>query len=406
MSPPLQSQSPTGQDQSQPGQSGSQGPTTASAPDGGFFRIEARCPDTMARAGVIKTGHGEIPTPTFMPVGTRGPVKAVGPDDLRAAGAKITLANTYHLSLRPGLEVIEALGGLHKMIGWDGPIITDSGGFQVFSLSDLAKIDPEGVSFRSTYDGSPHRLTPARAVELQEGFGSDILMCLDECVKWPSDRGTVERSLELTMDWARKSKAAWSGKGALFGIVQGGFYPDLRLRAAQAVRELDLPGQAVGGLALGEPLEERLLAIETARPGLDPLKPMYLMGLGTPRDLLEGVRRGADLFDCVMPTRNARNGQLFTSTGKINILNARHKSDPAPLDESCRCPACRNFSRGYLRHLHQNREPLFLRLASVHNLTYYLDLLAGARNALMEGRFACYYKEFADRLATEGLEST
>lgn len=365
---------------------------------GGYFRIEASCPSSKARAGVINTAHGAIPTPMFMPVGTRGSVKAVGPDDLRAMGAKIVLANTYHLALRPGLEIIQGLGGLHKMIGWDGPVITDSGGYQVFSLATLTKIDQTGVRLKSTYDGSEISLTPELAVELQEGFGSDILMCLDECLPWPSERSRVEKSLALTMSWAERCKTAWTGRGALFGIVQGGFFQDLRVKAAEAVKALDLPGQAVGGLALGEPLEERLMAIEASRSGLDPMKPMYLMGLGKPRDLMEGVRLGADLFDCVMPTRNARNGQLFTRAGVINILNARYKADPAPLDENCGCLACQTFSRGYLRHLHQNREPLFLRLASVHNLTYYLDLMRGARKALLEGRFMCYYKEFMGQI--------
>jgi queuine tRNA-ribosyltransferase len=333
----------------------------------------------------------------FMPVGTRGSVKAVGPDDLLAVGAAIVLANTYHLALRPGPETISALGGLHRLMGWAGPIITDSGGYQVFSLSGLTRLGPEGARLRSCYDGSPLFLTPELAVELQEGFGSDILMCLDECVPYPADLQRAESSLELTLHWAERSKAAWSGRGALFGIVQGGFHPHLRRRAAEAVRQLDLPGQAVGGLALGEPLEERLAAIETAAGALDPDKPLYLMGLGTPRDLMEGVLRGADLFDCVIPTRNARNGQLFTSAGRLNILNARFKGDPAPPDESCLCPTCRRFSRGYLRHLHQNHEPLYLRLATVHNLAYYLGLMRGARKALMEGRFMCYYKEFMDQ---------
>ncbi|MDR1546504.1 MAG: tRNA guanosine(34) transglycosylase Tgt [Deltaproteobacteria bacterium] len=359
-----------------------------------FFAILAADPVHPARAGLIRTARGSVPTPTFMPVGTRGSVKAVGPDDLKAAGASLVLANTYHLMLRPGPELIASLGGLGAFMGWPGPTLTDSGGYQIFSLSALRKLSPEGVLFRSTYDGAKVLLTPERAVEIQQTFGVDVMMCLDECTPYPADRRQVEESMRLTLDWARRCRRAWTGPGALFGISQGGFLPELRRRSAEETTALDFPGQAVGGLALGEPLEERLAAIEAAREGLDPRKPMYLMGLGTPVDLMEGVKRGADLFDCVMPTRNARNGQLFTRFGKINILNARYKSDPAPVDERCGCLTCRRFSRAYLRHLHQNREPLFLRLASLHNLTYYLELLAGARDALLKGTFAWYYAEF------------
>jgi queuine tRNA-ribosyltransferase len=340
----------------------------------------------------------------FMPVGTRACVKAVGPDDLAAMGARIVLANTYHLAMRPGEELIASLGGLHRFMGWPGPLITDSGGFQIFSLSNLASISEEGVMFRSSYDGAKVFLTPERAVDIQRTLGVDLMMCLDECTAWPATEAEAERSLRLTEAWARRCLAAWRGPGALFGIVQGGFHPALRRRAAEAVASMGFAGQAVGGLALGEPMAERLEAVEAAAGGLDRSRPMYLMGLGTPLDLMEGIRRGADLFDCVMPTRNARNGQLFTRHGRVNILNARHKADPAPVDEQCRCPACRNFSRAYLRHLHLNREPLFLRLASVHNLTYYLDLVAGARKALMEGTFMCYYNGFMDLARPDGRE--
>jgi queuine tRNA-ribosyltransferase len=330
-----------------------------------------------------------------MPVGTRGSVKAVGPDDLEKLGAKIVLANTYHLLLRPGPDLISSLGGLHTFMGWPGPIITDSGGYQVFSLSPLRKLKPEGVTFRSTYDGSQFFLSPEKAVEVQTTFGVDILMCLDECTPYPASREETEKSMNLTFQWAQRCRSVWSDQGgALFGISQGGFYPDLRKKSAEDIASLNFPGQAVGGLALGEPLEVTYQAIEAARTGLDINKPMYLMGMGTPKDLIEGIKRGADMFDCVMPTRNARNGQLFTRHGKINILNSRYKDDRLPLDLKCSCYTCQNFSRAYLRHLHINREPLFLRLASIHNLHYYLDLVRGARQSLLNGKFSCYYKEF------------
>ncbi|MDR3204114.1 MAG: tRNA guanosine(34) transglycosylase Tgt [Deltaproteobacteria bacterium] len=373
-----------------------------------FFHIEASDSSSLARAGLINTYRGAIQTPTFMPVGTKGSVKAAGPDDLRSIGAQIILANAYHLNQRPGEEVISSLGGLSAFMGWSGPIITDSGGYQVFSLKDLRKITEEGVCFRSTYDGAQVFLSPEKSISIQEKLGVDILMCLDECTTYPATRLEVERALNLTFNWAKRSLKAWSGQGALFGICQGGFYPDLRQRSAEQIASIDFPGQAIGGLALGEEFEVRLEAIEIARQALDPLKPIYLMGLGTPRDLIEAVRLGADLFDCVLPTRNARNGQLFTRFGRLNILNSRHKLDPNPVDENCQCLCCRGFSRAYLRHLHQNREPLYLRLATIHNLSYYLSLLSGARKSLIEGTFPCYYKQFFEFLcqgAQEGYDA-
>ncbi|MDR0621549.1 MAG: tRNA guanosine(34) transglycosylase Tgt [Deltaproteobacteria bacterium] len=363
-----------------------------------FFSIESSDPTCQARAGLISTAHGDVPTPIFMPVGTRGTIKAVAPDDLEKIGAKIVLANTYHLSLRPGPDLISRFGGLHAFMAWPGPILTDSGGYQVFSLAGLRKITPEGVTFRSTYDGAKVFMSPESAVGAQLAFGVDILMCLDECTPYPASREEAEKSMNLTLRWAKRCRLAWEAHGqpagALFGISQGGFYPDLRKKSAEDIAALDLPGQAVGGLALGEPSEMTLEAIETARTGLSPHKPMYLMGMGTPRDIIEGIKRGADMFDCVIPTRNARNGQLFTRRGKINILNARHKDDQNPLDDLCSCYCCRNFSRAYLRHLHQNKEPLFLRLASLHNLHYYLELVRGARESLLKNQFSWYYKEF------------
>ena len=365
------------------------------------FTIEAQDPRFPARAGTITTGHGLIPTPIFMPVGTRGTVKAVAPDDLVALGAKIVLSNTYHLMLRPGEELVARLGGLHQFMGWPGPILTDSGGFQVFSLSKLRKMTEEGVTFQSPYDGARAFFSPERSLEVQTALGVDIMMCLDECTGYPATREEAEKSMALTHRWARRCRRTWSGSStdqALFGISQGGFYPDLRRRSAEEIAGLDFPGQAVGGLALGEPLEDRLAAIEAAREGLDPAKPMYLMGVGTPIDIIEGIKRGADMFDCVLPTRNARNGQFFTRLGRLVIRNAAYREDGRPPDENCGCYTCRTFSRAYLRHLFQNGEPLAMRLASVHNLQYYLDLVGGAREALLNGAFSGYYKEFYESL--------
>jgi queuine tRNA-ribosyltransferase len=343
-----------------------------------------------------------------MAVGTRGSVKAVGPDDLTRAGSRIVLANTYHLYLRPGLEVIQLFGGLHKFMGWPGPILTDSGGYQVFSLSAIREISEAGVMFRSPYDGSKTFFTPELVVEAQTALGVDIMMSLDECPPYPSSLAAIEKSLDLTMNWAARGRATWNPRQgqALFGIVQGGFYPATRAQAAQRIAALNFPGHALGGLALGEPLAERLDAIEIARAELPPEKPLYLMGLGTPEDLVEGIKRGADLFDCVLPTRNARNGQLFTRRGRLNILNARHRTDSRPLDPDCQCQTCQTFSRAYLRHLCQNREPLFLRLATIHNLSYYLELTKTAREAILRGAFAEFAKNFyALRAAGESEDS-
>ncbi|MDR3038100.1 MAG: tRNA guanosine(34) transglycosylase Tgt [Candidatus Adiutrix sp.] len=361
------------------------------------FRIEARDSASPARAGLIATAHGDIPTPTFMPVGTRGTVKAVAPEDLLNIGAGIVLANTFHLMLRPGEDLVARLGGLHRFMGWPGPILTDSGGYQVFSLARLRRLTDEGAVFQSPYDGARVALSPERAVEVQTALGVDIMMCLDECTGYPATRAEAEKSMGLTHRWARRCREAWNQSEtdqALFGIVQGGFFPDLRRASAEAIAALDLPGQAVGGLALGEPPAERLAALEAAREALDENKPLYLMGIGAPVDIIEGIRRGADLFDCVLPTRNARNGQLFTRLGRLVIRNARFREDSRPADEACACPTCRAFSRAYLRHLFQNNEPLAMRLASVHNLQYYLDLTGGAREALLKGSFSEYYKEF------------
>ncbi|MDR2422920.1 MAG: tRNA guanosine(34) transglycosylase Tgt, partial [Deltaproteobacteria bacterium] len=369
-----------------------------------FFRVEKEDPRGPARAGLLKTPHGLVPTPAFMAVGTRASVKAMAPDDLLAVGSKIILANAYHLYLRPGLEVVRRFGGLGKFMGWDGPTLTDSGGYQVFSLAALRKLTPEGATFKSPYDGSETFFSPEISIEAQTALGADVIMCLDECPPYPATFESAEKSLELTLDWAARCRKAWdpaTGQ-ALFGIVQGGFHPELRIRAARAIRELNFPGHAIGGLALGEPFADRLLAIEAARAELPPDKPLYLMGLGAPEDLIAGIQRGADLFDCVLPTRNARNGQLFTRQGRLNVLNAKHKDDPRPPDPECRCLTCRTFSLAYLRHLLRNREPLFSRLATIHNLTYYQDLVAGARGALLAGTFGQFVQKFeSERAAGE-----
>ena len=365
------------------------------------FVVEAKDDQTLARAGTVTTAHGVIPTPIFMPVGTRGTVKAVAPDDLERLGARIILGNTYHLMLRPGEELVAQMGGLHRFMGWPGPILTDSGGFQVFSLSKLRKMTEEGVSFQSTYDGRRVFLSPERSIEVQAALGVDIMMCLDECTGYPATRQEAEKSMELTHRWARRCREAWSrqeGDRVLFGISQGSFYPDLRRRSAAEIAELDFPGQAVGGLALGEPFEDRLAALEAAREAIDEKKPMYLMGVGLPVDIIEGIKRGADMFDCVIPTRNGRNGQFFTRLGRLVIRNARYRDDPRPVDERCGCYTCRTFSRAYLRHLFQNSEPLAMRLSALHNLQYYLDLVRGAREALLNGAFSGYYTEFYENL--------
>lgn len=374
------------------------------------FKIEATDPGSRARAGTITTAHGDIPTPIFMPVGTRGTVKGVGPDDLAALGAKIVLCNTYHLMLRPGEGLVARLGGLHKFMAWPGPILTDSGGFQVFSLSKLRQMTEEGVTFQSPYDGSRAFLSPERSVAVQTALGVDIMMCLDECTAYPATREEAGRSMAITARWAARCRQEWrrtgTGRQALFGISQGGFFPDLRRQSAADIAGLGFPGQAIGGLALGEPFEETMAAIEAAKEAIPEGKPTYLMGMGTPRDIVEGVKRGADMFDCVLPTRNGRNGQLFTRLGRLSIKNARYREDGRPIDGLCQCYTCRNFSRAYLRHLYQNGEPLAVRLMSLHNLHYYLDLVGGLRKALLNGTFSGYYTEFYEMLrqgAEEGL---
>jgi queuine tRNA-ribosyltransferase len=362
------------------------------------YRVLARDPDTRARAGVLTTLHGDIPTPCFMPVGTQGTVKAVGPDDLKEVGASMILANTYHLLIRPGPDIVKRLGGLHGFMSWNGPILTDSGGYQVFSLASLRKIGQEGVVFKSHLDGTEISLTPEKAIAVQETLGPDIMMAFDECTPYPSRRRETAASAELTLNWAHRCLEAQNPdhSPALFGIIQGGMYPDLRRRSAEDVSALDFPGLAIGGLAVGEEPEVRLDMIDAAAEVIPSEKPLYLMGLGAPVDLVEGVARGADMFDCVMPTRNARNGQLFTTSGRLVIKNARYKDDPRPVEEGCGCYTCRTFSRGYLRHLFIARELLAYRLNSIHNLYYYLALLGKAREALLSGKFTQFYADFYD----------
>jgi queuine tRNA-ribosyltransferase len=368
------------------------------------FEVLRRDAGSRARTGRIVTARGTVQTPAFMPVATVGAVKGITPQELRRLGAEIVLANAYHLSLRPGVEVIRELGGLAKFMAWDGPVLTDSGGFQVFSLAELVHLDEEGVRIRSHLDGSIQDLTPARVVEIEEALGVDILMPLDDCAPYPSDLRRVEESVSRTAHWLARSRAAWKGGGALFGIVQGGVFENLRARSAELAVDLDLPGYAVGGLSVGEP---RALFYEVAGATADHLpagRPRYLMGAGTPEDLVRLVSMGYDLFDCVLPTRNARNGTLFTSSGRLNIRNARFARDPAPVDPSCACPVCCRFSRAYLRHLAVAGEILSPMLNTIHNLAFYLRLLGDMRRALEQGRFPEYTSRILVDLSSEGQE--
>jgi queuine tRNA-ribosyltransferase len=362
--------------------------------------------DGAARAGRLATPHGAVETPAFMPVATQGTVKSLSPADLRAAGAQIVLANTYHLFLRPGHELVSEMGGLHRFMAWDGPILTDSGGFQVFSLSKLRRLGEDGVEFRSHIDGSLRLLTPESCVEIQHALGGDILHPLDECLPHAVSLADTERSLALTLRWLGRSVAAHAaaGKGrALFGIVQGGGYEVLRRRAVEATCAYDLPGYAIGGLAVGE-TKSLLYDITELVAGLLPAgRPRYLMGVGKPQDLVEAVARGVDLFDCVLPTRNARNGQAFTADGPLTITHARFTRDAAPLDSECPCEACGRFSRAYLRHLFLARELLAYRLLSLHNLTFFLGLMAAMRHAVSDGTFEPFRSRFLGRYGVESV---
>ena len=346
--------------------------------------------DGAARAGVLHTAHGEVPTPVFMPVGTAGTVKAMTADAVRTTGARMVLGNTYHLMLRPGAERIARLGGLHRFMDWHGPILTDSGGFQVMSLSGLRKMDADGVTFQSHVDGSRHRLTPERSVEIQHLLGADVTMCFDECTPFPAAHEQAATSMRLSMRWAARSREAFvprPGHG-LFGIVQGSVFPDLRAESVAALTGIGFEGYAVGGLAVGEGQEAMFTTLECTTPLLPTDKPRYLMGVGTPSDLIGAVRRGIDMFDCVMPTRSGRTGRAYTRGGVINIRNARHAEDDRPLDPACACPACRGHSRAYLHHLFKANEMLGPMLLTWHNIQYYQDLMAELRAGILAGDLA------------------
>ena len=370
------------------------------------FELLAR--DGKARRGRIATGHGTVETPAFMPVGTAGTVKAMPPDMVRAAGAEIVLGNTYHLMLRPGAERVARLGGLHKFMNWPGPILTDSGGYQVMSLASLRKLGENGVAFQSHIDGQKHLLTPERAIEIQHLLDSTITMCLDECTPFPATAEEARLSMELSMRWALRCRQAFKERPGygLFGIVQGGVHRELRAASAEALKGIGFDGYAIGGLAVGEGTETMLATIEATEPHLPAARPRYLMGVGRPDEIVESVRRGIDMFDCVMPTRSGRTAKAFTRTGELNLRNARHAEDPAPIDPRCGCPACDGFSRAYLHHLIKAKEMLGPMLLTWHNVRYYQDLMADLRQAIAEHRLDAFAAEFyAARPATQEDET-
>ncbi len=360
----------------------------------GFSVLHASS-DSAARSGRLLTRRGAVETPVFMPVGTLGSVKAAGQDELEELGARIILANTYHLYLRPGHEIIRDLGGLHRFMSWGGAILTDSGGFQVYSLAALSSVTDEGVLFRSHLDGSKHFLGPVEVMEIQEALDSDIAMVLDECTPYPAERARVKEAVRRTTLWAERCRELGAGPGrALFGIVQGGMYEDLREESAAALAGLDFDGYAVGGLSVGEDKETRARVLARTVPFLPEDRPVYLMGVGSPEDIVEAVRLGVDMFDCVMPTRNARNGTLFTARGRMSIKNARYARDDRPVDEECGCPVCSRYSRAYLRHLFTAREILAYRLNTVHNLYYYAGLMESIRAAVREDSMESFRERF------------
>ncbi|MEP7246456.1 MAG: tRNA guanosine(34) transglycosylase Tgt [Gammaproteobacteria bacterium] len=365
--------------------------------------FEVLATDGAARLGRLATTHGVIETPVFMPVGTYGTVKAMTPEELEGLGAQIVLGNTFHLMLRPGADIVDAHKGLHGFMHWQRPILTDSGGFQVFSLRSLRKITEEGVRFRSPIDGSEVRLTPEDSMDVQLKLRSDIAMALDDCTPYPATEAEARASMERSMRWAARSHAHYhrSGEppGGLFGIVQGGMHPSLRLASLEELMRLDWPGLAVGGLAVGEPEEERLRVLETVVPQMPADRPRYLMGVGKPEDIVAAVLRGIDMFDCVIPTRHARNGHLFTSAGVINIRNSAHHADLGPLDPECACYTCRNYSRSYLRHLDRCNEILGLRLNTLHNLHFYLGLMRTLRAAIAAGQLETFARDYLARRA-------
>lgn len=360
------------------------------------YELIKKDPKTRARRGRLHTPHGTIETPVFMPVGTAATVKAMRPEDVKDLGAEIILSNTYHLYLRPGHDIVREAGGLHKFMNWDRPILTDSGGFQVFSLGAIRKITEEGVKFRSHIDGSPHMLTPEKSIEIQQALGSDIMMAFDECPPYPADRTYVKNSLERTTRWLKRCKEAHTEpeKQSLFGIMQGGMYKDLRYQSAMEIVDLDLPGYAIGGLSVGEPREIMYEVLDYCTDYLPQDKARYVMGVGTPDHLFEGVERGVDMFDCVLPTRLARNGGAMTSHGRISIKNKKFERDFTPLDHECDCYVCRNYSRAYLRHLFKANEILSSMLLSHHNLYFLVHTMQNIRKAIEEDRFSEYKREF------------
>ena len=370
------------------------------------FELLAR--DGPARRARLSFARGAVETPAFMPVGTYGTVKGVTPEELVACGAEMILANTFHLLLRPGPEVVRAHGGLHGLMNWRRPILTDSGGYQVFSLAAMRRLSEEGVRFRSPVDGAEVFLDPERAMQVQRALGSDIAMVFDECTPYPATEKSARASMELSLRWSERSQRAWNdapGDGALFGIIQGGLYESLRLASLEGLERQDFAGLAIGGLSVGEPPEERARMLATLMPAMPVAKPRYLMGVGRPEDLVEAVAEGVDLFDCVIPTRHARNGHLFVSTGVMNIRNARYTADTGPVDPECGCYTCRHYSRAYLRHLDRCGEMLGPRLATLHNLHFYLDLMARMRDAIADGRFAAFRAGFsASQRASEAEE--
>ena len=362
------------------------------------FQVQHRDSRSSARQAVFTTPHGAVDTPAFMPVGTQGTVKGLPVELLRATGAQMILANTYHLALRPGAETVRQLGGLHRFMGWDGPILTDSGGFQIFSLAKITKVTEQGAVFRSHVDGRLMELTPEHAIEIQQTLGSDVAMVLDHVVALPSPPEAVRDACERSIRWAARCReAATCDDQALFAIVQGGLDPDLRVQCARHLRSMDFPGYAVGGLSVGEPPADMYRMLDVTCPELPDSKPRYLMGVGTPVDLLEAIRRGVDLFDCVIPTRNGRNALALTDDGPVKMRNLKHRSDSNPIDATCPCPACRHHSRGYLRHLFMVGEMLGPILLSVHNLTFYQRLLAESRQAIRQSRYEAFAREKLDR---------
>ena len=370
------------------------------------FEFDLKATDGKARTGVIKTPRGDIRTPAFMPVGTAATVKAMMPESVRSTGADILLGNTYHLMLRPTAERIDRLGGLHKFMNWERPILTDSGGFQVMSLAGLRKLTEEGVTFKSHIDGSKHELTPERSMEIQRLLGSDIVMCFDECPALPADRDRIADSMRLSMRWAKRSRDAFGDRPghALFGIQQGGLEQDFRAESAEALREIGFEGYAIGGLAVGEGQEAMFNVLDFAPDMLPTDKPRYLMGVGKPDDIVGAVARGVDMMDCVLPSRSGRTGQAFTRNGVVNIKNARHAEDPRPLDENCSCPACTKYSRAYLHHVFRSNEMISGMLLTWHNLQYFQDIMAGMRDAISQGRFDAWQKDFHDTRAQGDIE--